>query len=85
MRVSARRSGRQSGVFVPFSGRPDIETMHTLETTLEDVFVQVTGAACRSVQCAVRRVEAHPVHRKIFAFVYLKVEPGCAYVFQSYS
>ena len=24
---------------------PDIETMHTLETTLEDVFVQVTGRA----------------------------------------
>ena len=23
----------------------DIETMHTLETTLEDVFVQVTGRA----------------------------------------
>jgi fluoroquinolone transport system ATP-binding protein len=57
VRVEGRRDGTQSAQEFPLEGlgsnaeflgllrSGSIETIHTLETTLEDVFVQVTGRA----------------------------------------
>ena len=57
VRVEARRDGTQSAQEFPLEGlgsnteflgllrSGSVETIHTLETTLEDVFVQVTGRA----------------------------------------